>query len=69
MLTQFRTETAPVSPSATPAEAATLASLMVEDEAVVTDAPTYRPDAAGVLLLLLSPKEPSPKRPEERPSR
>ncbi|MEE1787482.1 hypothetical protein PUR71_31945 [Streptomyces sp. SP17BM10] len=69
MLTQFRTETAPVSPSATPTEAVTLASLMVEDEAVVTDAPTYRPEALGAVLLLLSPKEPSPKRPAERPSR
>ncbi|MEU9079403.1 hypothetical protein ACFYUY_02240 [Kitasatospora sp. NPDC004745] len=68
MLTQFRTETASASPSATLAEAETLASLMVEDEAVVSDAPTYLPEAAGAALLLgllLA----SPKPPKEKPTR
>ncbi|MFD4655333.1 hypothetical protein ACFWP2_06820 [Kitasatospora sp. NPDC058444] len=64
MLTQFRTETATTSHSAT-LEAETLASLMVEDEAAVSDAPTYSPEAAGLLLLLglllLSPKGPKDK--------
>ncbi|WP_277347244.1 hypothetical protein [Streptomyces sp. CB01881] len=37
--------------------------LMTEDEAAVSDAPTYCPEAAGVLLalLLLSPKQPEEK--------
>ncbi|MER7765264.1 hypothetical protein [Kitasatospora sp. NPDC096140] len=65
MLTQFRTETASASRTATSTEADTLASLMVEDEAVVSDAPTYLPEAAGGLLLLglllLSPKGPKEK--------
>ncbi|MFF2541992.1 hypothetical protein ACFVUY_05455 [Kitasatospora sp. NPDC058063] len=64
MLTQFRTGTATTSRSAT-LEAETLASLMVEEEAVVSDAPTYSPEAAGLLLLLglllLSPKGPKEK--------
>ncbi|MFJ7911816.1 hypothetical protein [Kitasatospora sp. NPDC096204] len=64
MLTQFRTETASTSHSTT-LEAETLASLMVEDEAVVSDAPTYLPEAAGAVLLaallLLSPKGPKEK--------
>ncbi|GLW54725.1 hypothetical protein [Kitasatospora phosalacinea] len=68
MLTQFRTETAPASRTATSTEAAALASLMLEDEAVVSDAPTYSPEAVGggllVLGLLLSPKPP-----KERPTR
>ncbi|HJD83654.1 hypothetical protein [Kitasatospora aureofaciens] len=71
MLTQFRTETASASCSATLAEAETLASLMVEDEAVVSDAPTYLPEAQGLLLLTgllaLSPK--APKAPKEKPAR
>ncbi|MFB7909289.1 hypothetical protein [Kitasatospora sp. NPDC056076] len=66
MLTQFRTETASASRSATLAEAETLASLMVEDEAVVSDAPTYSPEAAGVLLALILL---SPKQPKEKPTR
>ncbi|MER6298362.1 hypothetical protein ABT247_02155 [Kitasatospora sp. NPDC001539] len=68
MLTQFRTESASASQSATLAEAETLASLMVEDEAVVSDAPTYLPEAAGASLLaglLLT----SPKPPKEKPTR
>ncbi|MFI5534084.1 hypothetical protein ACIA8O_36660 [Kitasatospora sp. NPDC051853] len=68
MLTQFQTETASASRSATLDEAGTLASLMVEDEAVVSDAPTYLPEAAGAVLLaglLLA----SPKPPKEKPAR
>ncbi|WP_285737229.1 hypothetical protein [Kitasatospora phosalacinea] len=42
-----------------------MASLMLEDEAVVSDAPTYSPEAVGggllVLGLLLSPKPPKEK--------
>lgn len=63
MLAQtIRTTRAPL---ATPTEATTLDALMVEDEAVVSDAPTYQPEAAGVLiaLLLLSPKQPAEKKP------
>ncbi|GAA2111580.1 hypothetical protein GCM10009759_53720 [Kitasatospora saccharophila] len=67
MLTQFRTETAPPSRTATSTEAAALASLMVEDEAAVSDAPTYSPEAVGagllVLGLLLSPKPPKEAKP------
>ncbi|MGW6915242.1 hypothetical protein ACWGB8_15710 [Kitasatospora sp. NPDC054939] len=48
---------------ATAAEADALTMLMTEDEAAVSDAPTYQPEAAGVLiaLLLLSPKQPTEK--------
>ncbi|MEU6233989.1 hypothetical protein [Kitasatospora sp. NPDC047058] len=52
-------------PLATPAEADALGMLMTEDEAAVSDAPTYCPEAAGALLLvgllLLSPKQPKEK--------
>ncbi|MFD0273075.1 hypothetical protein ACFVHB_04065 [Kitasatospora sp. NPDC127111] len=50
-------------PLATPAEADALGMLMTEDEAAVSDAPTYCPEAQGVLiaLLLLSPKQPKEK--------
>ncbi|KDN87861.1 hypothetical protein [Kitasatospora cheerisanensis] len=41
-------------------------ALMTEDESAVSDAPLYRPEAAGLLLLLglvlLSPKEPKEKK-------
>ncbi|MGW3074122.1 MULTISPECIES: hypothetical protein [unclassified Kitasatospora] len=64
MLAQFRAETASTSHSAT-LEAETPASLTVEDEAVVSDAPTYLPEATGAVLLaallLLSPKGPREK--------
>ncbi|MFC5663361.1 hypothetical protein ACFP3U_10270 [Kitasatospora misakiensis] len=47
---------------ATQAEIDALGTLMTEDEAAVSDAPTYRPEAASLLLLagalLLSPKPP-----------
>jgi hypothetical protein len=66
MLAHFRTDTATASHSTALAEATTLASLMVEDEAVVSDAPTYRPEAAGALLLLVLL---SPKQPKEKPNR
>ncbi|MFC8722346.1 hypothetical protein [Kitasatospora sp. NPDC057198] len=68
MLTQFRTETAPRSRTATSAEAAALASLMVEDEAAVSDAPTYSPEALGAGLLVLGLLL-SPKPPKEKPTR
>ncbi|MFJ3217160.1 hypothetical protein ACIPLC_14710 [Kitasatospora sp. NPDC086801] len=63
MLTHHQTHTTVATPTATRAETETLASLMVEDEAVVSDAPTYSPEAAGLLLLalLLSPKPPREK--------
>ncbi|MEV7599566.1 hypothetical protein AB0O91_19515 [Kitasatospora sp. NPDC089797] len=67
MLTQFRIETASPSRSAT-AEADVLASLMVEDEAVVSDAPTYLPECIGTGALLLGLAL-SPKPPKEKPSR
>ncbi|WP_031065183.1 hypothetical protein [Streptomyces sp. NRRL WC-3742] len=64
MLTQFTTGTTRA-PLATEAELDALGLLMVEDEAVVSDAPTYRPEAAGGLLLvgllLLAPKQPKEK--------
>jgi len=50
--------------SATMTETTTVASLMVEPEASISDAPVASPRAAGVLLLafLLSPKtEPKDK--------
>ncbi|MEU1015097.1 hypothetical protein ABZ383_19310 [Streptomyces sp. NPDC005900] len=44
----------------TPTDAPALGTTMVEPEAMVSDAPIYTPQAAGVLLLLalLSPAEP-----------
>ncbi|MGW5865115.1 hypothetical protein ACWFRJ_23400 [Streptomyces sp. NPDC055239] len=44
----------------TSTDATALSTAMVEPEAILSDAPTYTPEAAGVLLLLalLSPKEP-----------
>ncbi|MFJ9690974.1 hypothetical protein [Kitasatospora sp. NPDC101183] len=64
MLTQFQTTTTRA-PLATASELDALGTLMVEDEAVVSDAPTYRPEAAGGLLLLglllLEPKQPKEK--------
>ncbi|MFI9359737.1 hypothetical protein ACIG5E_01540 [Kitasatospora sp. NPDC053057] len=68
MLTQFRTEIASTSRSATLAEAGTLASLMVEDEAVMSDAPTHSPEANGSGLLTLGLLL-SPKPPQEKPTR
>ncbi|MEV6975403.1 hypothetical protein [Kitasatospora sp. NPDC093806] len=65
MLAQHLTGRAPA-PLATRAELDALGTLMVEDEAVLSDAPTYRPEAAAILLiglaLLLSPKQPKEKR-------
>lgn len=58
-----------VQPVGTTVEATALGSLMVEPEAVVSDAPLYAPEAAGVLLLLalLSPREPKePRDPKGR---
>ncbi|WP_327682753.1 hypothetical protein [Kitasatospora sp. NBC_00458] len=64
MLAQHLTGRA-TAPLATRAELDALGALMVEDEAVVSDAPTYRPEAAALLLvglaLLLSPKQPKEK--------
>lgn len=56
------THLAPVSTES--AEHAALTSLMSTQEAPVSGAPTYAPQAAGKLLLLvlLSPKEPSEPR-------
>ncbi|MGW4895775.1 hypothetical protein ACWEQL_26470 [Kitasatospora sp. NPDC004240] len=66
MLAQsIRTTRAPL---ATPAEADALGMLMREDEAAVSDAPTYRPEAAGVLLLGLLLAA-SPKLPKEKGTR
>ncbi|KUF18045.1 hypothetical protein [Streptomyces silvensis] len=44
----------------TPTDTSALDAAMVEPEAVLSDAPTYSPEANGQLLLaaLLSPKEP-----------
>ncbi|MEU6820820.1 hypothetical protein ABZ921_09335 [Streptomyces atriruber] len=44
----------------TPTDAAALGTAMVEPEAILSDAPTYSPQAGGFLLLLalISPKEP-----------
>ncbi|MEV7192050.1 hypothetical protein AB0N81_09590 [Streptomyces sp. NPDC093510] len=44
----------------TPTDSAALGTAMVEPETILSDAPTYAPEAQGVLLLLvlLSPKEP-----------
>ncbi|MFK4066466.1 hypothetical protein [Streptomyces sp. NPDC029674] len=50
----------------TPTDTAALGTAMVEPEAILSDAPTYAPEAQGALLLLLlvSPKEPKePKGP------
>ncbi|MFI6642595.1 hypothetical protein [Streptomyces sp. NPDC050504] len=49
-----------------PTDTALLGSVMVEPEAVLSDAPTYAPEAAGFLLLLalISPKE--PKEPKDK---
>ncbi|MDT0442600.1 MULTISPECIES: hypothetical protein [unclassified Streptomyces] len=46
---------------ANPTEEAAVHALMVEQEAPLSDAPLYSPEAVGVLLLLLllSPKTPS----------
>ncbi|MFJ9517430.1 hypothetical protein ACIRPK_04030 [Kitasatospora sp. NPDC101801] len=57
MPTQIHT---PVRPQATAAERAALAGLLAEGEATVSAAPVHRPEAAGLLLLLLllSPKPP-----------
>ncbi len=46
---------------ANPTEEAAAHALMVEQEAPLSDAPLFSPEAAGVLLLLLllSPKTPS----------
>ncbi|MFH9071027.1 hypothetical protein [Streptomyces alboflavus] len=43
-----------------PTDTTALGTAMVEPEAVLSDAPTYAPEAAGFLLLLalVSPKEP-----------
>ncbi|MBT2384268.1 hypothetical protein [Streptomyces sp. ISL-11] len=49
---------------ATPTEASTIGALMVQPEATVSDPPLPSPEAAGLLLLLLSPKE--PKEPKGR---
>ncbi|WP_231608064.1 hypothetical protein [Streptacidiphilus albus] len=60
MLTQELTR--PIRSTSTPAELSALATLMVEEEATVSDAPLYTPEDAGVgilaLGLLLSPKPP-----------
>ncbi|MFJ2774962.1 hypothetical protein [Streptomyces sp. NPDC087300] len=50
----------------TPTDATTLSTAMVEPEAVLSDAPTYAPEAGGFLLLLalISPKE--PKEPKDK---
>ncbi|MGW5737838.1 MULTISPECIES: hypothetical protein [Streptomyces] len=50
----------------TPMDATALSTAMVEPEAVLSDAPTYAPEAAGLLLLLalVSPKE--PKEPKDK---
>ncbi|MER8098809.1 hypothetical protein [Kitasatospora sp. NPDC094016] len=63
MLTHCRAHETTTTPTSTRVETDTLASLMVEDEAVVSDAPTYSPEALGLLLLalLLSPKPPKEK--------
>ncbi|HEX2315418.1 MAG TPA: hypothetical protein VHJ17_16865 [Thermomonospora sp.] len=47
----------------TTTDAAAVGSLMVEPEAVISDAPVFSPSSVGVLLLLLllSPKEPKTK--------
>ncbi|MFE2721143.1 hypothetical protein [Kitasatospora sp. NPDC059327] len=63
MLTQTTRTTR--SSLATQAELDALGMLITEDEATVSDAPTYRPEAAALLLLagalLLSPKPPKEK--------
>ncbi|MBB5934727.1 hypothetical protein [Streptomyces zagrosensis] len=48
---------------ATPTDEAAVGYLMVEQEAPLSDAPLYTPQASGKLLLLLlaSPKEPKDK--------
>ncbi len=52
--------------SAAPADQAVLTELMAPREAGISDAPLYTPEGIGLLLLLLSPKEPkdrpAPKR-------
>ncbi|MFJ1792873.1 hypothetical protein [Kitasatospora griseola] len=49
---------------ATAPELGTVKALMTEDESPVSDAPLYRPEAVGLLLLalLLSPKGPKEKK-------
>jgi hypothetical protein len=59
MLTRETTEVIGTS-MASPEELETVTALMAEEESAISDAPIYRPEAAGALLLglLLSPKEP-----------
>ncbi|WP_441250592.1 hypothetical protein [Kitasatospora sp. McL0602] len=49
---------------ATTPELAAVAALISEEESAVSDAPLFRPEAVGALLLglLLSPKEPKEER-------
>ncbi|MYS83638.1 hypothetical protein [Embleya scabrispora] len=58
MLTQDIRQSAPV----TPTQAGTVATLMIEEETTISDAPLFVPEdiGAGLLLLglLLSPKPP-----------
>lgn len=48
----------------TPTDTAALGTAMVEPEAVLSDAPTYAPEAAGKLLLLLLASPQQPKEPK-----
>lgn len=61
MLT-FATKPATLAP-ADPAELHAVTDLMAPQEAPISDAPVWAPEAAGILLLLLllSPKEPKRK--------
>ncbi|WP_329571396.1 hypothetical protein [Kitasatospora sp. NBC_01266] len=49
---------------ATASELSAVTALMAEEESPVSDAPSYCPEAAGILLLalLLSPKQPKERR-------
>lgn len=51
---------------ADPTEKATARSLMVEQEAPLSDAPLYSPEAVGVLLLLLLLSPTSPREPRDK---